>query len=558
MVEGVLERAAPTQADGMALVVAGASLGTLFEWYDFLLYGSMAGDIARHFFAAVDERAAFGFALAAFAAGFIARPFGALVFGRVGDLVGRKNTFLATMIIMGLSTFVVGLLPDYAVIGVAAPIVLVALRVLQGLAVGGEYGGAVIYIGEHSPPDRRGLNTSWVNIMATLGLLTCLLVIVGFRLRMGEAQFAAWGWRLPFLVSAALLGVSLWIRLRLAESPVFRRMKAEDALSRAPYAEAFGRWRNVKLMLAALFGPVSGQAVIWYTGGFYVLFFLQRVLKVGDLQTDVLLIIALALAAPSYVLAGWLSDKIGRRPVIIAGCALGAVAVFPLFHALTWAANPALAQAQRTAPVSVYADPGACSVQFDPVGANRFDTTGCDIAKAFLSRSGVSYHSVSLPTGSVASVRIGAHVLAAPDPHGLGAPARKASIAAFAAEAKAALAAVGYPAAADPARVDSLRVILIVMALVSIAALIYGPTAAVLTELFPARIRYTSISVPYHIGAGWIGGLMPATAFAIVTGAGDIYAGLWYPVGFVALSLVVSLVFLPETRGRALEGPAQS
>lgn len=553
MAEVVLGRSAPARTDGLALVVAGASLGTLFEWYDFFLYGSLAGEIGRHFFAAVDERTGFVFALAAFAAGFIARPFGALLFGRIGDMVGRKNTFLVTMTLMGLSTFAVGLLPDYAAVGVAAPVILVALRLLQGLAIGGEYGGAVVYIGEHAPPERRGLATSWINIMATGGLLTSLLVIVAFRGRMSEASFATVGWRGPFLVSAALLAVSLWVRLKLNESPVFRRMKADDALSRAPYAEAFGRWENVRAMLVALFGPVAGQAVVWYAGGFYALFFLTRVLKLADLDTDLLLITALALAAPSYVLAGWLSDVVGRKPVVLAGCALGAVALFPLFHALTFAANPALAEAQAQAPVSVYADPASCSVQFDPVGANHFDQTGCDIAKAWLSRGGVSYRSIALPAGAPARVQIGAQALLAPDPAGLAPPARKAAIAAFGAEAKAALTTARYPAKADPARIDRVRVVLIVVALVSIAALIYGPTAAILTELFPARIRYTSISVPYHLGAGWIGGLMPATAFAIVAGSGDIYAGLWYPVGFVALSLVVSLLFLPETRGRSVE-----
>jgi hypothetical protein len=474
------------------------------------------------------------------------------VFGRVGDLMGRKNTFLVTMTLMGASTFLVGLLPDYAAIGVAAPVTLVALRIVQGLAIGGEYGGAVVYIGEHARPERRGLATSWVNIMATGGLLTSLLVIVAFRTRMSEAVFAAGGWRGPFLVSAALLAISLWVRLRLNESPVFRRMKDDAALSQAPYAEAFGRWENVRLMLTALFGPVSGQAVIWYAGGFYVLFFLQRVLRVADLQTDLLMIAGLALAAPSYVLAGWLSDLVGRKPVILAGCVLGALATIPLFHALTFAANPALAEAQARAPVVVYASPGTCSVQFDPVGSSRFDSSACDIAKAFLSKAGVSYASRSLPPGAKAKVRIGAQAITAPDPGGLDPAGRKAQVAAFAAQAKAALTAAGYPSQADPARIDRPRVVLIVIALVSIAALIYGPTAAILTELFPAKIRYTSISVPYHIGAGWIGGLMPATAFAIVAGAGDIYAGLWYPVGFVTLSLIVCLLFLPETRGRSV------
>lgn len=553
MVEGVLGRAAPARTGGGALVIAGASLGTLFEWYDFFLYGALASDVARHFFAAVDERTGFIFALAAFGAGFIARPFGALMFGRVGDRVGRKTTFLVTMTIMGASTFLVGLLPDYAKIGVAAPILLVSLRVLQGLAIGGEYGGAAIYVGEHAPAHSRGLHTSWINTMATGGLLTALLVIVAFRLGLSQNAFGDWGWRAPFLVSAALLAVSVWVRMKLGESPMFRRMKAEGGLSRAPFSEAFGRWSNVKLVLAAMFGPVIGQAVIWYSAGFYALFFLQRVLKVADLEADLLITAGLALAAPTYPLGGWLSDRIGRRPVMITGCALGAAAVLPLFHALTWAANPALAEAQRSAPVVVIADPAACSLQFDPVGANHFDTTGCDIAKAYLSKAGVSYHSLPAAAGGAGQVRIGPRVLDLPNPRGLAGPARKAAISAFAAEAKAALAAVGYPAAADPARIDAVRVVLIVMALVSIAALIYGPMAACLVELFPTRIRYTSLSAPYHIGAGWVGGLMPAAAFAIVTANGDIYAGLWYPVLFVALSFVVCLAFLPETCGQPME-----
>ncbi len=554
MVEDVLGRVAPTRLNSAPLVIAGASLGTLFEWYDFFLYGALATYIAGHFFAAVDERTGFIFALAAFGAGFIARPFGALVFGRIGDLVGRKNTFLVTMTIMGLSTFLVGLLPGYDKIGIAAPIVLVSLRILQGLAIGGEYGGAVVYVAEHAPPDQRGFHTSWINAMATGGLITSLLVVIAFRLRLSTDDFAAWGWRLPFLVSAVLLAVSLWIRLKLNESPMFRRMKAENAGSQAPFTEAFGRWSNVRLMLAAMFGPIIGQAVVWYAAGFYALFFLTRVLKVAELQTDLLMITALVLATPAYLLAGWLCDQIGRKPVMVAGCALGAAALFPLFHALTQAANPALAMAQRTAPVVVYADPRVCSVQFDPVGANPFDASDCDVAKAFLSRAGISYRSAGLPAGGHAAIQIGGRLLVPPAPRALDTAARKAQIAAFSLRAKAALTAAGYPAAANPARVDGVRIVAIIVALVCMAALIYAPMGAMLVELFPCRIRYTSLSAPYHFGAGWVGGLMPASAFAIVTANGDIYAGLWYPVCFATISLVTCLFFLPETRGRSIEG----
>jgi MFS family permease len=538
--------------DNPTLVIAGASLGTLFEWYDFFLYGALASQIARHFFAGVDERTGFAFALMAFAAGFIVRPFGALVFGRIGDRVGRKNTFLVTMTIMGLSTFLVGLLPGFETIGVFAPILLVALRLLQGLAIGGEYGGAAIYVAEHAPADRRAFHTSWINAMATGGLITSLLVIISFRLLLSEGDFQAWGWRLPFLISCVLLGISLWIRLKLGESPVFRRMQAENTISKAPLSEAFLHWQNLKLVLVALFGSIAGSSTIWYTAQFYALFFLQRILKVDELQTNILMVIALAIATPSFLLIGWLSDRFGRKPFMIAGCAIAAIVVFPLFHALTRAANPALAEAQRSAPVVVYADPGACSFQFDPVGANHFDTSDCDVAKSFLTRAGVSYRTVGLAPGARAEIHIGRRVLRAPDPRGLAAEPREKTIAAFKDEAKAALTAVGYPAAADPARVDAPRVIAIVVVLVVLAAMTYAPAAAFLVELFPARIRYTSLSFPYHLGTGWIGGLLPATAFAIVTATGNIYSGLWYPVVFCTLTAVIGTLFMPETRGREI------
>ena len=528
-----------------ALVIGASSLGTVFEWYDFYLYGLLATVISAQFFSGVNETTGFIFALAAFAAGFAVRPFGALVFGRLGDLVGRKYTFLVTMGLMGLSTFLVGLLPNYASIGVAAPILLVTLRLVQGLALGGEYGGAATYVAEHAPEGRRGLYTSFIQTTATLGLFAALLVVIGTRMLLGEEAFADWGWRVPFLVSIALLAVSLWIRLQLAESPVFQKMKEEGTTSKAPLREAFGRWSNLKIVLVALFGAVAGQAVVWYAGQFYALFFLEKTLRVDGATANILMAIALAIATPGFVLFGWLSDRIGRKPIILAGCALAALTYFPLFAALTDAANPALARAQLSAPVTVIADPSECSVQFDPVGKNKFDTSSCDIAKAYLAKAGVSYANAAAPAGTIASVRVGSTAIAAPDPRG---PDRAAAIAAFQGQAKQALAAAGYPNRADGAAMDKPRVVALLTVLVLYVTMVYGPIAALLVELFPARIRYTSMSLPYHIGNGWFGGFLPTTAFAIVAATGDVYAGLWYPIGIAALTIVVGLLFLREPR----------
>jgi MFS family permease len=545
--------AADRRAGGETRVIAASSLGTVFEWYDFYLYGSLAAVISAQFFSGVNETTGFIFALAAFAAGFAVRPFGALVFGRIGDLVGRKNTFLVTMAIMGVSTFVVGLLPSYADIGVAAPIILVAMRLLQGLALGGEYGGAATYVAEHAPAHRRGLYTSWIQTTATLGLFLSLIVIMATRASMSADDFAAWGWRIPFLASIVLLGVSLWIRFQLAESPAFERMKAQGATSKAPLAESFARWSNLKLVLIALFGAVAGQAVVWYTGQFYALFFLERMLKVDGFTANALVAIALAIGAPFFILFGWLSDKIGRKPIILAGCALAALTYFPLFNALTSAANPALARAQAQSPVLVRADPASCAFQFDPVGRNAFDAQSCDVAKAFLARAGVSYATEAAPAGAVAQIAVGEAVIAAPDVARMSAAERKEAIAAFQTDARAALDAVGYPAAADPAAIDRVLVVALLSVLMLYVTMVYGPIAALLVEVFPTRIRYTSMSLPYHIGNGWFGGFLPTTAFAIVAATGNMYSGLWYPVAIAAFTLVFGALFLPETRYRDID-----
>jgi len=543
--------AAPRSAGtGERLVIGASSLGTMFEWYDFFLYGALATHIARHFFSGVNETTGFIFALAAFAAGFIVRPLGALIFGRIGDIVGRKNTFLITMGVMGLSTFVVGLLPDYDAIGMAAPVILILLRLLQGLAIGGEYGGAAIYVAEHAPDAKRGLHTSWIQTTAAFGLLLSLFAIMGARGAMTTAAFESWGWRIPFLISIFLLGISVWIRMRLNESPVFQRMKDEGETSKAPFAESFGRWPNLKIVLIALFGCVAGQAVTFYTGTFYALYYLERILKVDGLTSNVLMAWALVLGAPLYVLFGWMSDRIGRKRIIMAGLALAALFYFPLFKALTGAANPALAAAQSSAPVTVFADADACSFQFDLVGRSKFDRKPCDIAKSTLARASVAYRNKPLEGGGATRIVIGDTVIEAPAVGAMHADLRGPAIADFQKQISTALTDVGYPASADPARVNRPLVVLLIVLLLTITTMCYGPMAALLVELFPARIRYTSMSLPYHIGNGWFGGLMPTTAFAIIAATGDIFAGLWYPVIVAAATLVVGLLLLPETLGR--------
>lgn len=538
------------------LVIGASSLGTVFEWYDFYLYGSLATYIAAHFFAGVNSTLGFIFALAAFAAGFAVRPFGALFFGRIGDLVGRKNTFLVTMAIMGLSTFVVGLLPGYDTIGIAAPIILVAMRLLQGLALGGEYGGAATYVAEHAPDNKRGLYTAWIQTTATMGLFMSLLVIMVTRGMMDKETFADWGWRVPFVASIVLLAVSIWIRLQLNESPVFQKMKEEGTTSKAPLAEAFGKWGNMKVVIIALLGAVAGQAVVWYTGQFYALFFLEKMLKVDGLEANGLVALGLLIGTPFFIVFGWLSDKIGRKPIIMAGCALAALTYFPLFNALTVAANPQLAQAMKASPVQIVADPADCNFQFAPGELKEHITyrSSCDLARSALAGRSVSYSTVDAQPGQLAQIRVGETVIASFNGEGMGADDFKATSKAFSDDVGAAITAAGYPKEADPARINKPLIVAILAVLVIYVTMVYGPIAAMLVELFPTRIRYTAMSLPYHIGNGWFGGFLPTTAFAIVAATGNIYAGLWYPISIAAMTLVLGILFLPETHKRNIDG----
>lgn len=601
-------------------VIFASSLGTVFEWYDFYLYGSLAIYIGANFFSQYPETTRNIFALLAFAAGFLVRPFGALVFGRLGDIVGRKYTFLITILIMGVSTFLVGVLPGASQIGIAAPIILIILRMLQGLALGGEYGGAATYVAEHAPNGRRGYYTSWIQTTATLGLFLSLMVILGVQFALGKEAFAAWGWRIPFLVSVLLLGVSVWIRLKMNRSPAFKKMKEEGKTSKAPLSEAFGQWKNAKIALLALVGAVIGQAVVWYTGQFYALFFLQSILKVDGQSANIMVAAALILGTGFFVLFGWLSDKIGRKPIIMAGLVLAMLTYFPLFKALTWAGNPALAQAQASVRATVTAAPGDCKFQFNPTGTAKF-TTSCDIATSFLTRNSVPYDVVAGAAGTPASVKIGDATIASYDAIAAGADAA-AKDRAFQKQVNIALHDGGYPLVrgvaqvpdakldafiaanpelnlnaeavraadkkmvateklvadklltpaetagaaemavysiagggtfamvADPAAVNWVVIIAVLTVLVIYVTMVYGPIAALLVELFPTRIRYSGMSLPYHIGNGWFGGLLPATAFAMSAAKGDIYYGLWYPIVFAGITLVIGLLFLPETKDR--------
>ena len=563
-------------------VIFASSLGTVFEWYDFYLYGSLAAIIAKQFFSGLDEGSAFIFALLAFAAGFIVRPFGAIFFGRLGDMIGRKYTFLVTILIMGASTFLVGILPNYASWGAAAPIILIALRLLQGLALGGEYGGAATYVAEHAPHGKRGAYTSWIQTTATLGLFLSLMVILGTRTAIGEEAFADWGWRVPFIVSILLLAVSVYIRFRMNESPAFAKMKAEGKTSKAPLSESFGEWKNLKIVILALVGLTAGQAVVWYSGQFYALFFLTQALKVDGPTANIMVAISLIIGTPFFIIFGTLSDKIGRKPIILAGCFLAAVTYFPVFTALTKAANPDLAAAQAVAKVTVTADPAECSFQFNPTGTKKF-TSSCDIAKQKLASASVSYDNIVAPAGQAAVIKVGdtevttvvtpediaaakaaaqakLEALNAADPKDPKAIAaatasvkalsgeKTAKDATFSGKLSAALKAAGYPAKADMAKFDKVSVVIILTYLVILVTMVYGPIAAMLVEMFPTRIRYTSMSLPYHIGNGWFGGLLPTTAFAIVAQTGNMYNGLWYPIIIAGATVVIGGLFIKETK----------
>jgi MFS family permease len=526
-------------------VIFASSLGTVFEWYDFYLYGTLAAIIGKQFFSNLDPASQVIFSLLAFAAGFIVRPFGAIFFGRLGDMIGRKYTFLVTILIMGLSTFIVGILPSYASIGIAAPVILIGLRLLQGLALGGEYGGAATYVAEHSPHGKRGAYTSWIQTTATLGLFLSLMVILGTRTLIGEEAFAAWGWRVPFLLSIFLLAISVWIRLSMNESPAFKKMKEEGKTSKAPLTESFGQWKNLKIVILALVGLTAGQAVVWYTGQFYALFFMTQALKVDGATANILIAISLIIGTPFFIVFGTLSDKIGRKPIIMAGCLVAALTYFPLFKALTEAANPDLAAAQAANKVSITADPAECSFQFNPTGVAKF-TSSCDIAKQVLAARSVSYENV---VGSgPAKIMIGETVIESFSAKGLPPEEAKAKDAAFKKSVADALTAAKYPAKADPEKMNKPLIVAILTLLVIYVTMVYGPIAAMLVEMFPTRIRYTSMSLPYHIGNGWFGGLLPATGLAIVAQTGNMYNGLWYPIIFASMTFVVGMLFVKETK----------
>ncbi|MBU3561157.1 MFS transporter [Polynucleobacter hallstattensis] len=543
-------KAAPMTAEERKVIFA-SSLGTVFEWYDFYLYGSLAAVIAKQFFSGLDAGSAFIFALLAFAAGFIVRPFGALVFGRLGDLIGRKYTFLVTILLMGGATFIVGILPNYASIGVAAPVILIALRMLQGLALGGEYGGAATYVAEHAPHGKRGAYTSWIQTTATLGLFLSLLVIL-FTREFTGANFDVWGWRIPFIASIALLAISVWIRLSMNESPAFKKMKDEGKLSKAPLTESFGQWKNLKIVILALFGLVAGQAVVWYTGQFYALFYLTQVLKVDPKAANLLIAASLVIGTPFFVVFGSLSDRIGRKVIIMAGLLFAIILYIPntpvsLFNGLTHFANPALEKAMATSPASITADVNECTFQFNPTGTAKF-TSSCDIAKQVMASNSASYTTIPGPAGGTAVVKIGDTDIQGYSAKGLAPADAKAKDAEFKKAIREALNAAGYPAKADPAAINYPAVLALLVVLVILVTMVYGPIAAMLVEMFPTRIRYTSMSLPYHIGNGWFGGLLPTISFALVAQNGNIYYGLWYPIIIAAMTLVIGVLFVKETK----------
>ncbi|WP_426692744.1 MFS transporter [Sphingomonas sediminicola] len=539
------------KAWSMKRVVAASSAGTAFEWYDFFIFGSLATTIQKVFFAGLDPTAGLVAALGLFAAGFAFRPLGALIFGVIGDRLGRKGAFLATVSLMGASTFLIGILPTYATAGIVSPILLILLRILQGIALGGEYGGAAIYVAEHAPNNKRGATTGWIQITASLGLIAGLLVILGTRSATGEQHFLEWGWRVPFLVSVVLLIISVWLRFKLSESPAFAKLKEEGAVSTAPLREAFGRWDNLKRVLIAFFGIMCAQGAVWYLSFFYVQVFLTKSLGVPDSTKDALVLAMTIASAPLYVFFGWVSDRVGRKPVMIGGMLLALIAYYPGFHGIAAAANPALVQAQQKRPVEVHANPATCSVQFDPVGTRRFDTS-CDIAKSLLASTGISYTNRSYP-GDRAIIAVGIQQIEVPDGRGLDAAGLKALKEATAKTVKAALAAEGYPAKADPGRMNLPIIFFWLMVFAVAATALYGPQAAALVEMFPTRVRYTAMSLPYHVGTGWVGGFLPVTSFALAAITGNTYASLWYPVVFTVIPILVSLFFLKETRGRRLE-----
>ncbi|NUT01037.1 MAG: MFS transporter [Sphingomonas sp.] len=535
----------------MKRVVAASSAGTAFEWYDFFIFGSLATTIQKVFFAGLDPTAGLVAALGLFAAGFAFRPLGAIIFGVIGDRLGRKGAFLATVSLMGASTFLIGVLPTYATAGILSPILLILLRIFQGIALGGEYGGAAIYVAEHAPDEGRGAMTGWIQITASLGLIAGLLVILGTRTSVGEDAFLVWGWRIPFLVSVVLLIISVWLRFKLSESPAFAKLKEEGEVCKAPLREAFGTWENLKRVLIAFFGIMCAQGAVWYLSFFYVQVFLTKSLGVPEPTKDALVLAMTVASAPLYVFFGWLSDRIGRKPVMIGGMLLALVAYYPGFHGIASAANPALVEAQARKPVEVYANPATCSVQFDPVGTRRFDTS-CDIAKSLLASAGISYANRTY-SESRSVIAVGVQQIEVPDGRGLDAPELKALKESTAKQIKAALAAEGYPAKPDPARMNLPVIFFWLMVFAVAATALYGPQAAALVEMFPTRVRYTAMSLPYHVGTGWVGGFLPVTSFALATITGDIYASLWYSVAFTAVSIVVALVFIRETRGKPLD-----
>ncbi|WCE05606.1 MFS transporter [Pseudoxanthomonas sp. JBR18] len=535
-----------TLTSGHKRVILASSLGTVFEWYDFFLYGSLAAIIAKQFFSGVNETTSFIFALLAFAAGFFVRPFGAAFFGSLGDRIGRKYTFLVTILIMGLSTFLVGVLPSYASIGFAAPVILIILRLAQGLAMGGEYGGAATYVAEHAPANKRGFYTSFIQCTATVGLFLSLTIILACRTLLGNETFEAWGWRIPFLVSIILLGVSVWIRMQLSESPLFQQMKSEGKGSKMPFRDSL-KGGNLKLMLVVLLGATAGQAVIWYGGQFYALFFLTQALKVDATTGALLLAGALLIATPFFLFFGWLSDRIGRKVIVLGGCLLAAVLYMPLFKALTHYANPAIEEARTSAPVVIQADPETCSFQFDPVGKKSF-TSSCDIVATALTKAGVPYSVKAAPPGTVAAVNVGSNQINAYEGGGLSKEESKARSDAFVSQLKGALTSAGYPEKADPARMNKPMLVAVLFVLALLVTMVYGPIAAWLVELFPTRIRYTSMSLPYHIGNGWFGGFLPTISFGLVAATGNMYYGLWYPIGISVMTLVLGMIFLRETK----------